>query len=47
MQRSIFSADPRLFPVKTAPHCRMCNFLRVCEAGKQWVRLNWSTDYED
>ena len=42
MQRSIFSADPRLFPVKTAPHCRMCNFLRVCEAGKQWVRENWS-----
>jgi len=47
MQRSIFSADPRLFPVKTAPHCRMCNFLRVCEAGKQWVRDNWSTDYTD
>jgi ATP-dependent helicase/nuclease subunit A len=44
MQRSIFSADPRLFPVKTAPHCRMCNFLSVCEAGKQWVRENWSTD---
>src|SRR5690349_2920236 len=47
MQRSIFSADPRLFPVKTAPHCRMCNFLSVCEAGKQWVRENWSTDYTD
>jgi len=47
MQRSIFSADPRLFPVKTAPHCRMCNFLRVCEAGKEWVRENWSTDYAD
>jgi ATP-dependent helicase/nuclease subunit A len=44
MQRSIFSADPRLFPVKTAPHCRMCNFLSVCEAGKQWVRENWATD---
>ncbi len=47
MQRSIFSADPRLFPVNTAPHCRMCNFLRVCEAGKEWVRLNWSTDDAD
>ena len=47
MQRSIFSADPRLFPVKTAPHCRMCNFLRVCTAGREWVRLNWSTDYAD
>jgi ATP-dependent helicase/nuclease subunit A len=44
MQRSIFSADPSAFPVKTAPHCRMCNFLRVCAAGKEWVRDNWSTD---
>jgi ATP-dependent exoDNAse (exonuclease V) beta subunit len=47
MQRTIYSADPANFPVKTAPHCRMCNFLRVCEAGKQWVRENWSTDYTD
>ena len=44
MQRTIFSSDPADFPVKTAPHCRMCNFLSVCNAGKAWVRDNWSTD---
>ena len=40
MQGTIFSSDPADFPVKTAPHCRMCNFLRVCTAGKEWVRDN-------
>ncbi|HEX5884892.1 MAG TPA: PD-(D/E)XK nuclease family protein, partial [Pyrinomonadaceae bacterium] len=40
MQRSIYSSDPADFPVKPAPHCRMCNFLRVCTAGKEWVRDN-------
>ena len=40
MQRSIYSSDPADFPPKTAPHCRMCNFLRVCTAGKEWVRDN-------
>jgi ATP-dependent helicase/nuclease subunit A len=47
MQRTIFSSDPANFPVKTAPHCRMCNFLSVCEAGKKWVQENWSTDSAD
>ncbi|HKP84394.1 MAG TPA: 3'-5' exonuclease, partial [Pyrinomonadaceae bacterium] len=47
MQRTIFSADPALFPVKTAPHCRMCNFLSVCNAGKEWVQENWATDDTD
>jgi hypothetical protein len=37
MQRTIFSSDPANFPVKTAPHCRMCNFLRVCAAGKEFL----------
>ncbi|HEY6660377.1 MAG TPA: PD-(D/E)XK nuclease family protein, partial [Pyrinomonadaceae bacterium] len=40
MQRTIYSSDPADFPVKTAPHCRICNFLRVCTAGKEWVREN-------
>ena len=40
MQGTIFSTDPANFPVKTAPHCRMCNFLRLCAAGKEWVRDN-------
>lgn len=44
MQGSIFSSNPGDFPVKTAPHCRMCNFLRVCKAGKEWVR---AMDYAD
>jgi hypothetical protein len=47
MQRTIFSSDPANFPVKTAPHCRMCNFLSVCEAGKKWVAENWATDDTD
>ena len=47
MQRTIFSSDPANFPVKTAPHCRMCNFLSVCEAGKKWVQENWATDETD
>ena len=47
MQRTIFSSDPANFPVKTAPHCRMCNFLSVCEAGKKWVAENWATDLTD
>ncbi len=47
MQRTIFSSDPANFPVKTAPHCRMCNFLSVCTAGKQWIRDNWATDFTD
>jgi len=40
MQRTIYSSDPADFPVRTAPHCRMCNFLRVCTAGKEWVGEN-------
>ena len=40
MQRTIYSNDPADFPVKTAPHCLMCNFLRVCAAGKEWVGEN-------
>jgi hypothetical protein len=44
MQNTIFSSDPANFPVKTAPHCRMCNFLSVCEAGKKWVAENWAED---
>ena len=40
MRRTIYSADPADFPVNTAPHCRMCNFLRICTAGKEWVSEN-------
>jgi ATP-dependent helicase/nuclease subunit A len=40
MLRTISSSDPVHFPVKPAPHCRTCNFLRLCSAGKEWVRSN-------
>ena len=42
MQRTIYSADPADFPVNTAPHCAMCNFLRVCTAGKEYLRSSAS-----
>ena len=32
------STAPTDFPVIPAPHCRMCNFLRVCTAGRDWLR---------
>ena len=40
MMRTISSSDPAHFPVKPAPHCHACNFLRLCSAGKEWVRSN-------
>ena len=40
MQGTIFASKPENFPVKPAPHCRTCNFLRMCTAGKEWVRDN-------
>jgi ATP-dependent helicase/nuclease subunit A len=33
----ISSNEPAEFPVKPASHCRMCNFLRVCSAGRQFL----------
>jgi ATP-dependent helicase/nuclease subunit A len=34
----ISSGEPAQFPVRTAVHCRMCNFLGICPAGREWVR---------
>ncbi|HEY2971214.1 MAG TPA: UvrD-helicase domain-containing protein [Pyrinomonadaceae bacterium] len=34
----ISSGEPAQFPVRTAVHCRMCNFLGICPAGLEWVR---------
>jgi ATP-dependent helicase/nuclease subunit A len=28
---------PENFPVRPAMHCRMCNFLELCHAGRQWL----------
>lgn len=32
------SGEPAEFPVYTATHCRMCNFLGICNAGRSYVR---------
>ena len=32
------SSQPEDFPVKPAEHCRTCSFLRVCVAGREFVR---------
>ena len=34
----ISSGEPAQFSVRTAVHCRMCNFLGICPAGREWVR---------
>jgi ATP-dependent helicase/nuclease subunit A len=38
MVNTISSATPEEFPVNTASHCRRCNFLSICRAGREWVR---------
>jgi len=30
--------DADRFPTVPAAHCRMCNFLDLCPAGREWVR---------
>lgn len=35
MQQIIYSCGPEDFPVRPARHCGMCNFLRICYAGRQ------------
>ncbi len=37
MLRIVSSTDPAHFPVKPAPHCRTCNFLRLCSAGRDFL----------
>ena len=29
--------DPEQFPPLTASHCRICNFVELCPAGKEWL----------
>jgi hypothetical protein len=38
MLQILSSSEPAQFPVVPAPHCRMCNFLRVCTAGRAWLQ---------
>jgi hypothetical protein len=30
--------DAALFPPLPAAHCRTCNFLELCPAGRDWLR---------
>ena len=38
MMQIVSSAEPEEFPVRPANHCRMCSFLGICSAGREWVR---------
>jgi ATP-dependent helicase/nuclease subunit A len=38
MMKIVSSGEPDEFPVHTATHCRMCNFLGICNAGRAYVR---------
>jgi len=38
MMKIVASGEPHDFPVHTAAHCRMCNFLSICSAGRESVR---------
>ena len=35
----IAAQKPSEFPVKPAQHCRTCNFLRICPAGREFLQL--------
>jgi hypothetical protein len=37
MERIIASSAPEDFPVRPARHCRMCSFLSICYAGRQFL----------
>lgn len=32
--------DANLFPPLPATHCRICNFLELCPAGREWLKQN-------
>ncbi len=34
----VAAREPAEFPVKPGLHCRMCNFLDLCSAGREWLR---------
>jgi hypothetical protein len=38
MLKIVSSGEPGEYPVHTATHCRMCNFLGICNAGRAYVR---------
>ena len=38
MRQIVAARDPEHFPVRPAKHCRMCNFLELCYAGREWLK---------
>jgi hypothetical protein len=40
MREIVGSLEPHEFPVRPAMHCRTCSFLRICPAGRDWVRAS-------
>ena len=40
MSQIASSSEPQEFPVHPALHCRMCNFLGICNAGREFVRAS-------
>ena len=38
MREIVAAREPEHFPVHPATHCRMCNFLDLCGAGREWLR---------
>jgi hypothetical protein len=38
MRKILTAREPEQFPVRPAGHCRMCNFLELCYAGREWVK---------
>jgi hypothetical protein len=40
----VSSSEPTHFPVKPASHCRTCSFLKVCSAGREFIKLaSWES----
>ena len=37
MNEIVSARDPEDFPVHPANHCRVCNFLDLCPAGRDWL----------
>jgi ATP-dependent helicase/nuclease subunit A len=38
MREIVTAHEPEHFPVRPATHCRMCNFLELCYAGREMLR---------
>lgn len=44
MMNIVSSGEPAEFPVRPASHCRMCNFVSICSAGRDWLQSRRQSD---